>query len=223
MSFGASAIGTLPYGDGTGGSSIVYYGVTLVSPVDNSTTGSFYPTFTSLPNSSDGSAMEVEWQWDTDISFANAGSRRQTKTTAGNTDETNALTAPDAALYNGPIYWRTRAGDGTNWSTYTTGWKLNVATIPMATTSYVYENTGTEQALPSKDSTAVVYENTGVILTASRDSTAPAYENTGVLPGTPLTIIRQPRGWGVIPTGPQSITILTESSAGTVETYENIQ
>lgn len=202
MSFGASAIGTLPYGDGTGGSSIVYYGISLVSPADNSSTGSFYPTFTSLPNSSDGSTIQVEWQWDIDPNFTNVGARRQIKTTLGNVSSTNATTAPDAALYNGPFYWRARAGDGTNWSNYTTSWKLNVASIPMVATAYVYENTG-------------------VLPAASKDTAFVVYENTGVAPGHRLTIVRQPRGWGVLPTGPQTIIILDDAAVGTFTTYEN--
>lgn len=205
MGFGTYAIGSLPYGDGTGGSSIIYYDIALVSPASGSTASGFYPTFTSLPNSSDGSTIQIEWGWDTDPSFTNLTSQQQLKTTTGNATGVNASTAPNGALYNGPIYWRTRAGDGTNWSSYSTIWTLNVLTIPTYSSAYAYENVG----LPPTPATT--------------DGTSTAYVNTGLAAGTRQTIIRQPRGWGVIPTGPQTIIILTEASAGTAEAYENIQ
>lgn len=204
MSFGTAAIGTLPYGDGTGGSGIIYFDVSLVSPASNSTASSFYPTFTSLPNSSNGSVVQVEWQWDTDPSFANANNTRQIKTTVGNTSGANAATIPDAALYNGPFYWRVRAGDGTNWSDYTSGWSLNVLTVAMYSSAYAYNNTGLEPIPVPKDSTAI------------------AYDNIGLAPGTRRTVIRPPQGWGTMPTGPQTVIILNEASNATAESYEYI-
>lgn len=86
-----------------------------------------------------------------------------------------------------------------------------------------YENIGFAPT-PTRDATAEAYLNTGLQpMQASTDATGIAYENIGILPGAPLTIIRQPRGWGVIPTDAQSITILPQASAGTAEAYENIQ
>lgn len=66
------------------------------------------------------------------------------------------------------------------------------------------------------------YLNTGIEpLVISRESTVVAYENIGVQPGTRTTVLRYPRGWGVIPTGPQTIIVLNESSSGTATAYEN--
>jgi len=204
MGFGTFAIGTSPYGNGTGGSSIVYYDITLISPANSSTAGGYYPTFTTLPNSSDGSVMQIEWEWDTDPNFSNQTSQQQVKTTAGNPTGVNATTAPNGALYNGPYYWRARAGDGTNWSSYSSVWTLAVLTVPTFSSVYAYENMGIET------------------LVASKDTTATAYESMGFAPPQQTVVIRQPRGWGVIPTGPQTINVLTQVSVGTAEAYENI-
>jgi hypothetical protein len=205
MSFGRTAIGTAPYGDGTGGSDIVYYDITLVSPANNSTASDYYPTFTSLPRSSDGSVIQIEWQWDIDSTFAGSSSMAQSKTTVGNSSGLNASTTPNSALYNGPFYWRARAGNGTSWSNYTSGWTLNVPILALFSSADAYQNMGIES------------------LTPSTDSTATAYESMGFAPVQTTQVIRQPRGWGVIPTGPQTIVILDESSAGIAEAYENIQ
>lgn len=224
MSFGVSAIGTLPLGDGTGGSSMVYYDIALVGPADGSAASTVYPTFSSLPNSSDGSAVQVEWQWDTDPDFMGPTSQRQVKTTLGNPSGANASTTPDTALYNGPFYWRARAGNGVFWSSYTPTWTVDVPALQLVTSTYAYVNMGIEPLTASTDSRTMTYLNMGIEpLTGATDSTAVAYENMGMAPPQTTTVIRRPQGWGVIPSAPQTLTVLTKAATGTAEAYENIQ
>ena len=92
-----------------------------------------------------------------------------------------------------------------------------------AGTSRAYENIG-YYLNASAQATAIhyAYLNTGIEpLVISRESTAIAYENIGVQPGTRTAVLRYPRGWGIIPTGPQTIIVLNESSSGTATAYEN--
>lgn len=66
------------------------------------------------------------------------------------------------------------------------------------------------------------YQNTGIQpLILSPDSTFVVYENIGIRPGTPLYVTRQPQGWGINPTQPYMITVLTESASSTATAYEN--
>jgi hypothetical protein len=84
-----------------------------------------------------------------------------------------------------------------------------------------YTNTSKATVI-SADATMTAYTNTGpppvVIPTFS---TMMSYINTGSTIGGPLKVVRQQHGWGVIPTGSQTITVLYDASAGTAEAYEN--
>lgn len=88
----------------------------------------------------------------------------------------------------------------------------------------IYENVGfLADPTLARNGTDEAYVNTGMQpLVATKDGTFVPYENIGIRPGTYVTIVRQPRGWGVLPYGPQSITMISESVA-TAEAYENIQ
>lgn len=96
-------------------------------------------------------------------------------------------------------------------------------TASRLTTARMYENIGFYINIAlHRPAVHTSYVNTGIQpLALSPDSTATAYENIGIRPGTPLYVTRQPHGWGVIPTGPITYTVLTESSTGTAAAYEN--
>jgi hypothetical protein len=122
-----------------------------------------------------------------------------------------------------------------------------VDTVPVQVGTFrVYENVGYQAVddVPTKEGTFRIYENVGfyldplagrspafesylntglTLIAPTTDATAVAYENIGLQAGTRVTIVRQPRGWGVLPNGPQTIVMLGEASAGTAEAYENIQ
>ena len=59
-------------------------------------------------------------------------------------------------------------------------------------------------------------------MTPANDSTFMAYENIGIEPPSETVIVRQPRGWGVLPKGPETIIIFDDQSDGTAYSYENI-
>lgn len=174
MSFGTFAIGTIPYGGGSGGSDIVYYSVSLDLPVDADTSNQPKPTFSALPNSSDGSNVTIEWQWDTSMAFNNALSYRQIKITNANVSGAIASTAPDNALRTSTWFWRVRAGDGSaNWTPYTLHRSLAVdSPLSYSSAIYSFENVGVAPALPedTEDGVIYAYENVGVAI-ASTEST----------------------------------------------------
>lgn len=190
MSFGTYNIGTVSYGGGSGGNSVIYYTITLVDPADAATSSFAKPTFTSLPLTNDGSNANIEWQWDTNPSFTNPNSLQQTKSTAGNVSNVNAATTPDTAFQSYTWYWRVRAGDGvSNWSDYTAPWSLAVTSpIAMTSATYIYENVGLSPAITedTEDAHIYIYENVGIapaVTEDSEDGHMYIYENVQTRPG----------------------------------------
>jgi hypothetical protein len=189
MSFGTYSIATQPYGGGAGGTSIVYYSISHVSPADASSSTVAKPTFTAHPVTSDGSNASIEWQWDTNVTFTNPNSLYQTKTTAGNVSDIDASTTPDTAFQSYTWYWRVRAGDGaSNWSDYTAPWSLAVTSpIAMTSTTYIYENVGLAPAVTedTEDAHMYIYENVGVatpLTEDTEDANMYIYENVQTRP-----------------------------------------
>lgn len=188
MGFGTFGIGTKSYGEGSGGSDIVYYAVSLVTPLDGGYETDTTPNFTVLPDSSDGSTMTIEWQWDNSYNFDNVSGFRQIKTTSGEADEVNATTTPDTALGTFSWYWRVRAGDGaSNWSSYTTARSLSIFPISTTSSFHMYENVGLDPATmeDTEDAHIHIYENIGVEAAAqenSEDAHHHIYENVQTRP-----------------------------------------
>lgn len=86
-----------------------------------------------------------------------------------------------------------------------------------------YENIGFQTVPFAKDGTVIAYENMGIIIgPLSSDGTSIAYENMGVAPPQQTVVIRQPRGWGIIPTGSQTVSFPVKSADATAEAYEDI-
>ena len=84
---------------------------------------------------------------------------------------------------------------------------------------------GKQRPATPRSSTRVgwLISDANAALTGATDSTAVAYENMGMAPPQTTTVIRRPQGWGVIPSAPQTLTVLTKAATGTAEAYENIQ
>lgn len=189
MSFGTYSIATQPYGGGAGGTSIVYYSITHVSPADTSSSTDAKPMFTVHLITSNGLSANIEWQWDTNATFTNPNSLYQTKTTAGNASDTNATASPDTAFQSYTWYWRVRAGDGaSNWSNYTAPWSLAVTSpVSMTSTAYVYQNIGYAPALSedTEDGHMYVYQNVGYVPADPEDTEDGhmyIYQNVGYAP-----------------------------------------
>ena len=87
----------------------------------------------------------------------------------------------------------------------------------------LYENVGYYLSpTTERPATFAAYQNTGIEpLALSPVGTVIAYENIGIRPGTPLYVTRFPQGWGVLPSGPYTVTVLTESASSTATAYEN--
>ena len=85
-----------------------------------------------------------------------------------------------------------------------------------------YINAGLEALVPSKSGTSHSFLNAGIeALTLSKSGTSGAYVNAGVEHAQDTTIVRGPRGWGVIPTGSQTIIFKTEQAKATTYAFEN--
>lgn len=79
-----------------------------------------------------------------------------------------------------------------------------------------------EALVQSRNSTTLSYLNAGIeSLTLSQSSTAGAYLNAGVASAQETIVVRQPRGWGILPNGPQTITFKTDQAKATMSAYEN--
>jgi hypothetical protein len=88
---------------------------------------------------------------------------------------------------------------------------------------YSYVNGGIEALTPIGYGSFITYINTGVeALTLSSDATTIAYINTAVAIPQQTVVVRGPHGWGMIPTGSQTVVLLTDQSKATVYAYENI-
>lgn len=129
------------YGAETAASS-VSYSIAPVSPADGEVVHILQPDFSVTPDSSDGSAMTVEWQWDTSAAFDDPDGLRQIKTTTGNIDEATATTTPDNPFEYRTYYWRARAGDGSSWSAYSPARTVEVQYLPVDASMYFYLNAG---------------------------------------------------------------------------------
>jgi hypothetical protein len=89
-------------------------------------------------------------------------------------------------------------------------------------TFIAFENTGFTSPAVTKDGTFIAFENTGFVSpSVSQDSAFVVFENVGIQAGGQTTVTRQPRGWGMIPTGSESITMLSQAATASAIAYEN--
>lgn len=89
-------------------------------------------------------------------------------------------------------------------------------------TFYAYLNGGIGALTQSKSSTTQSYLNAGIeALIPTQSSTTGAYLNAGIAAAQETIVIRQPRGWGVLPAGPQIVVLKTEQAKATFSAYEN--
>lgn len=110
--------------------------------------------------------------------------------------------------------------NGTFYAYVNGGIELLTASLSGTTESYL--NAGSEALVPSRSGTTHSFLNAGIeALILSRSGTSGAFVNAGVEYAQDTTIVRGPRGWGVIPTGAQTIIFKTEQAKATTYAYEN--
>ena len=89
---------------------------------------------------------------------------------------------------------------------------------------YTYVNGGIEALTPIGVGTSTAYINTGVeALTPSSAATTISYVNTATALPQETVVVRGPHGWGMVPTGSQTVIILTDQAKATTYAYENVQ
>lgn len=178
---GPGVYGYSQYGGGaapsvTSGPPPLSFTITANSPTTGSVGAASRPVSTVIPNSSDSSAMQIQWEWDDDPTFANANGRKQTLTTLGNVDEVSSPGQPPSALAVDVIYyWRARAGNGVLWSSWTTSRTIKYSLKQTDAVIWTYINAGFEALTANREALEWAYADFGFNLVASGEAVVWVY------------------------------------------------